>query len=112
MRNLWMLVSIMVFLAFSYFAGGVSTLIMAVIISGFILLWALHPKFAVASMYFFIGFDGGLLIALVIAYYTNPHGIWSALLFAFPIGGTALALWYGRKSDFTKWPIFGYRYKL
>jgi len=103
---------LLVFLAFSYLVGGLSALMGAAIISAFLLIFVSKPAFAGAFMYFFIGFSVGFIAALVIAYYTSPHGVESALLFAFPIGGAALSLWYGKKSGFMKWPIFGYRYRL
>ncbi len=112
MKDLWVAVSTAVFLAFSYFTGGVPGLIAATIVAGFLLVSVLRPRFAAAFMYFFLGFTSGFIVALVIAHYITPRGVESALLFAFPVGGAALALWYGSKSGFTKWPVFGYRYRL
>ncbi|NPA48259.1 MAG: hypothetical protein GXO14_06425 [Thermococci archaeon] len=111
-KGLWIAISIAVFLVFSYIAGGASLLLFAALLAGLMLFLASNSRLARAFMFSVIGFTAGSFIAIAIGYLTNPSGIKSALLFAFPAGGVVLALWYGRKSDFTRWPLLGYRYRL
>ncbi len=112
MKNLWIILSIAVFVTFSYLTGGVAGLISAALLSGLLLVSASNQRFAGAFIYFFLGFASGFIMAIAIAHYVKPTGIESALLFALPIGGSLLALWYGKRKDFTYWPVFGYRYRL
>ncbi|ASJ06694.1 hypothetical protein [Thermococcus pacificus] len=104
-------VSIGLFLAFSYIAWGVESLISAVILSVILLLSTSSPGRAGIIFYFFIGFLAGFVVAIVIGVKTNATGWESAVLLTLPFIGALVALLYGRRSDYMSWPVFGFRYK-
>ncbi|ASJ00194.1 hypothetical protein [Thermococcus gorgonarius] len=114
MEKKWLLlmISAALFIAFSYLVWNTSGLMFSIPFSALLLLSASNPRWAGMIFYFFIGFLAGFVVALIIGVETNATGWKSGALMILPFIGAFLALYYGKKSNYLSWPVFGFRYKL
>ena len=108
MRDLWVYLTLAVFIIFSHLAWGIAGVLSALLLSVVLLFAVSSPNRAGAVVYFFLGFLAGFVVAVGVAYYTNPHGAESALLLALPFLGSAVALWYGKGRNYALGPLFRY----